>query len=645
MGARSITRSRRTARLSAVVLIVLWVLPSASLRAAAQSGISLSVDPHRGLVPGQWVDASWTGVPSGDPVYLRQCTLHPATIRDCSYAGAQALHSGGIAPATGTGWVTFPVLGVVNQTTPKDRFACSDERPCTIALFTDAGATDLDHAVLEPIRFAIDSSTCRDPSSGDVVVQGEGTFAFSRAFRGWEGQLCRSPHDVHVRLDGTTSPRGESAFVEDRSDFAVTIRPLVKDSVSALASDRRRFAYAPMIGSGLAFAFRMTDPTTGEPITSLRLTPDQLAAIFTGQLRDLGSDPDVLAQNPGLSFPPVLHAVGRADASAQTELLTSWFLTVARQTYRDGGPAFDGKPTDSYPGVGAIALEPGPRAVAQAVADPDVPDTSQVGTIGWMDSSVAAMYGLPTVLVQNEAGRFVGPTTQALSASIRDMRPNPDGVTRSPRFTTHDARAYPLPVVSYVVAQTSVSKDFDDQKADVLRAFIRFAAASVDRARTSAERTLPAGYAPLPAPMTADARHAAAALPRTDFAPPGGSGGGGGGFGFGGGGGGVGGGGGGFGGGGGAGGTGVVGRDGGGEATSSSSGAAPILLPEAATTSARGRYAWPAVLVFGVGLLVLGLLLPLALWIGSRIGARRASAAIAAADGSEGGTRAGTDVR
>jgi PBP superfamily domain len=408
----------------------------------------------------------------------------------------------------------------------------------------------------------------------------------------------------------------------------MTTQPLSHLSLTTLESQHRRFAYAPMVGSGLAFGFRMVDPSTGKPITDLKLTATQLARVFTGQLQDLNSDADIVSQNPGITFPPVVQAIGRADPSAQTQLLTSWFLSVARGAYRDGGPAFQGKPTDTYPGSATIRLLPGARAVAVAVGAPDVPDTSQFGTIGWMDSSVAATYDLPTVLVQNRAGEFLAPTAASIAAGIRDMGVNPDGVTRFPRFLTKDAKAYPLPVVTYMVAQTSVTKAFDKTEADVLRAFIRYVASNVRRGHAglrSAGPKLPDGYASLPGPMTTAAGHVADQLPTRAYVspasqtPPSGTGTGGSPF--------------------------TGGTVGGGNGSSSFGGssstsqtpsgspssAPPVgVLPPYSLVSAKGGYVWPVLLVGGLGLLVFGTVLTWALGMASRHGAKKALAAAAA---------------
>jgi ABC-type phosphate transport system substrate-binding protein len=626
----SVAHRRGAARSLVLVLVAASGGLFGALPARATAAVTLRVVPGRALVAGQWVTASWTGVASGTPVYLRQCTLNPVTIRDCSYLGSHALHNGGIAPDTGEGSLIFPVSGVLNAGNTIDRFACDDAHACSIALFTDPTATNLNQAVLDPISFAVSSDTCPQPLSTDEVVSGQGTFTISRAFRSWEGRLCRTPHNLEVKYHATSSLKGEAAFVNEHARFAMTSQPLSHLSLTTLESQHRRFAYAPMVGSGLAFGFRMLDPSTGRAITTLKVTPKQLALIFTGQLQDLGSDADIVAQNPGVTFPPVVQAIGRADPSPQTQLLTSWFLSVARRAYRDGGPAFRGRPTDTYPNSGTIRLLTGAKAVAAAVGAPHAPDPTQFGTIGWMDSSVAAMYDLPTVLVENHSGAFVAPTSASIAAAIRDMGVNPDGVTRFPRFLTSDARAYPLPVVTYMVAQTSVTQAFDKTEADVLRGFIRLVASSVAHAHTASRNgglKLPEGYARLPAPMTTAAGRAANQLPTRSYVAPGSQTPTGTGFGSGGGGpftGGT------------VGGNGSSSSFGSGSQTSSVPSGSPTDAPSVAAlppytlVSANGGYVWPVVLVAGLGLLVLGTLLSVALGLASRHGAKKALAAAAA---------------
>ena len=586
--------------------------------AAADTAI-LKVTPGNGLVAGQWVLASWSGVTPGTAVYLRQCTLNPITIRDCGYLGPHALRYGGIVPNSGDGSLAFPVAGVLNAGNSVDRFNCDNLHACSIALFVDPSATNLSKATFDPISFAVSSDSCPAPISTDVVVSGQGTFTISRAFRGWEGRLCRAPNLLHVTYHATSSLRGEAAFVDGKASFAMTSQPLSHTSITTLAGQHRRFAYAPMVGSALVFGFRMVDPSTSKPITSLELTPSQLAAIFTGQLQDLNSDPDIVSQNPGITFPSAVRAIGRSDPSAQTRLLTSWFLAVARHTYRLGGPAFSGGPTDTYPQSGTITLLSGARAVAGGVAN--APDPSQLGTIGWMDSSVAALYDLPSATVQNHAGAFVDATPASMRAAILAMHANPDGVTRSPRFLTKDAKAYPLPVITYLVAQTSVTAKFDKTKADVLRRFIRFAAS---RAHSS-QPHLPNGYVALPASMSSDALRAANQLPTKQFAsptptptgttnPPS---------------------------------TGTSsfhpftpssggvppptsfpsGTQSGFPVGSATSGLPTGVLPPNTLASEGTSYAWPIVLIIGIGLIILGTLLSAALRVASGRGAKRALAA------------------
>jgi hypothetical protein len=186
----------------------------------------------------------------------------------------------------------------------------------------------------------------------------------------------------------------------------------------------------------------------------------------------------------------------------------------------------------------------------------------------------------------------------------------------SPRFLTKDAKAYPMPVITYLVAQTSVTAKFDKTKADVLRRFIRFAASRAHSSQTH----LPDGYVALPGSMSSDALRAANQLPSRQFVSPTPTP------------------------------TGTTNPPGTGTSTftpftpsgggapppssfpggtpsgfpvgSATSGLPTGVLPPNTLASEGTSYAWPIVLIIGIGLIILGTLLSAALRVASGRGAK-----------------------
>lgn len=516
MFARDQARSAWLRRLTPLLLVALLTVPLlAGSPASATPDIAVTVSPAGKLVDGQYVRVSWSGVPEGDPVFVRQCRLHPLTLNDCSYLGTDALHFGGFADASGVGSLTMPVRSRLNASPggiTSGEIPCDDIRPCSIALFTDSTATDLLAAELVEIDFAITTVNC--PVLAGTAISGIGTTNVLRIMRGWLGVTCRSPRLLNIRYTAGTSPRGEQAFVEGRTDYAIVSGPMSREGVKGLSTQKRRFAYAPLISSGLVFAYRLYDPLTGELIDDLKLTPQQLALLFTGQVKDLNADGSITALNPDHTFPTLTMAFGRAEASNQTRLLTGWFLSQARRAYRNGGIEFRRVGvTSTYPRTAAITLLRGARSVAREVASPSGVDPKAVGAIGWMDSSLAEYYHLPTVDVENAAGEFMAPTDEAIAAAVKDMRLNPDGVTRWVNFSKKNAKAYPLPMLSYLVTQTNVTDQFDATQGLTLRTFLRYALGL-------GQKHPPAGYVALPNTIRAPALRVIALIPDQEYVAP-----------------------------------------------------------------------------------------------------------------------------
>jgi ABC-type phosphate transport system substrate-binding protein len=254
----------------------------------------------------------------------------------------------------------------------------------------------------------------------------------------------------------------------------------------------------------LGFAFNVRDLRTGQRILDLKLTPNLLAEIFTGQIRSW-NDPRIAALNPDYTLPTKLRVVGRADRSAANLLLTSYFWENAKDAYLAGGPAFAAGPTDTYPSVLSIDLRTYGPAVAEQLARPSENDPRidpTYGFIGVLDTSMAAVYGLPVAAVGETGTGFVSPDQDAMRAALPGMQEQPDG-TLVPDVSPDAAGAYPMTTVSYALLPT------EDISSDLSRALTEFVQYGV----TDGQEGLPAGYLPLTDELVEQATDAAAALP------------------------------------------------------------------------------------------------------------------------------------
>ena len=308
-------------------------------------------------------------------------------------------------------------------------------------------------------------------------------------------------YTVQNSTDGITS------FLSGLTDFAVT-GPYAQSP----ASSSQTFKFAPLTTSALVLGYRIYD-LNGPQITSLTLTPDLIARIFLGQVPNWAANTDITTLNPGVNFPPREVPFVRAEHSAQSLVFTSWLKanSPAWTAANAGcpGTASSSGGCDIFPiPTTQVQGRTGSDAVGLAVADPTTDFFGQ-GNIGFMDSSTAAFYGLPTVRIKRADGSMVTATPAAITQAIADATASADG-TLALNYGDTNPQAYPMPEPTYMLAPTNT---IDPARGATIAAFLRYAV-------QDGQSALPAGYAPLPSNLVSESMQAAAAIPVAPASTP-----------------------------------------------------------------------------------------------------------------------------
>jgi phosphate transport system substrate-binding protein len=461
-----------------------WTVALAPSPARAAGG--LVATPGVGLTDGQFVKLAFSGFAPSSGISFRQCIAGPVTIAtDCTAANQQVT---GVTDDNGAGTTYLPVYAGTDQLLENDgrtgTILCDQAHPCVIAGFPP-GST-LSTAVLASISFGPSPDACPPPSADSVL--GSGSSSAYRAIYQWESTVCQPPANLSVGYTVSNSEDGVSNFLAGLTQFGVS-GPFPPP---APAQGAQTFRFAPLTTSALVLGYRMYD-RRGPQITSLTLTPDLIAQIFLGEVSNWNVNAAIQALNPGIEFPSREVTFARAEHSAQTFVFTSWLAAAAPATWTPG-------PAEIFPlppsGVVGVTGNVGPKVV-----DPTTDFTDQ-GNIGFMDSSSAAFYGLPTVQIKRPDGSVVAATRAAITQAIADATVNADG-TITTNYTNADPAAYPMPMPTYMMAPTNtISPD----AGTTLAAFLRYAV-------QTGQANEPPGYAPLPANLVNDSMEVAAAIP------------------------------------------------------------------------------------------------------------------------------------
>jgi ABC-type phosphate transport system substrate-binding protein len=479
-----------------------WFGPHAVADARATAK-AVTINPADDLGDNEFVRVSWSGF--GAFVFFRQCTQHPtAASTDCTPLYSFPGYSDG--SGAGVAYEQIHLGDVPNGA--GSTFRCDLDTPCSLGVFSDA---TLGSGAFADLSFAPTADSCPDPDE-TVAISGSGADQPNAALYRWSTKVCQPPASLPVGYLPLNSIDGRENFVNQLSDFAVTMTPFSSAEDAQLTTNRQTYDYAPVTASALVLAFKAFDQssgTQGAQILSLKLTPALLAQIFTGRITNWNTVSEIKSLNPGIVFPRSIMPLVRGDHSAANLFFTGWLGATARSSLPHDWPGASVDYPIQYL-VQANGVVGGDR-LAHAMADPTIlgdqlnPDFSQAGYIGFMDASEAAYYGLPTVQIQNKSGHFVGPTSDAILAGLAGAHKVADGRMLQPNYSDTNPAAYPLPLVSYVAAPTDL---IDPAKGATLVGFLKYAVGD-----GQSGTNLPPGYVPLPDNLVQQALHVADEIP------------------------------------------------------------------------------------------------------------------------------------
>ena len=498
MPRRAVRRIQATCLAAAVVaatgtLAISIVAPAAdnfAATACAAGTPCLTATPGSDLADGQFVKLSFTGYPAQSGIGFLQCKAAPASVTaDCTPVNTNVV---GVTDNNGSGSTYLPVSEGNNiPNAAGGTITCDAANPCVMEGLVDT--TNLTSGVAAPLVFGKSTDDC-PPFPADGVL-GVGSSSAFRAVYKWEFAQCGPPASIAVDYALKASPDGVFDFQHGLADFGVT-GPFATPPDPTVGPP---FKFAPVSASAVVLGFQMWDQN-GAQITHFVLTPDLIAQIFQGTIANLAASPAIAALNPGVQFPARLVPYARAESSAQSLVFTSW-LNAQAKSWTGGVQSIF--PASSQ---GAITSKTGSAAVGFGVVDPGESPSGGQAQIGYMDSSTASFYGLPTVTIQQSDGSQVDATPAAISAALAAAPVGPDG-TLSLDYAHPSPTVYPMLMPSYMMVPTAVTATMTPDRGLKLANFLRYAV-------QNGQGLLPNGYVPLTPTLVSNSLAVANAIPQ-----------------------------------------------------------------------------------------------------------------------------------
>jgi phosphate transport system substrate-binding protein len=299
--------------------------------------------------------------------------------------------------------------------------------------------------------------------SAAILVNGAGaTFPFP-IYSKWFSDYNKAHPEVQINYQSIGSGGGIKQITERTVDFGASDAPMSEEELGKAPG----IQHIPTVMGAVVVIFNVPG------VTSLRLTPETLSAIFLGKITRW-NDPALAKDNPGAKLPDLgISVAHRSDGSGTTYTFTD-YLSKAAPAWK-AGPG-TGKSVSWPVGLGGKGNEGVTGLVKQTE-----------GGIGYVELAYANQNKLPVAELKNHDGQWVKPTLEAVSEAASKTQMPDDfrvSITDQP-----GAGAWPISTFTYLL----VYREMPDQtKGDALLRFVWWAEHEGQKSAGSLD------YAPLP---------------------------------------------------------------------------------------------------------------------------------------------------
>ncbi|MDE5416422.1 phosphate ABC transporter substrate-binding protein PstS [Labilibaculum sp. DW002] len=221
----------------------------------------------------------------------------------------------------------------------------------------------------------------------------------------------------------------------------------------------------------------------GKP--ELKFTPELMEGIFMGKITKW-NDAKIAKINPDAKLPDLaITVVYRSDGSGTTFIFSDYMSKVSSEWKEK---------------IGAGKALQWPVGIA-AKGNPGVAGTisSTKGAIGYIGSEYAFAQGIPIASIQNQAGNFIKPSVQSVSAAAAGDIPNDTRVTLT---NTTAVDGYPISSFTWLIVykEQNYNNRSQDQAAQTIKLIDWAVSADAQKETTKVH------YAPLPEAAVAKAK-------------------------------------------------------------------------------------------------------------------------------------------
>jgi phosphate transport system substrate-binding protein len=246
----------------------------------------------------------------------------------------------------------------------------------------------------------------------------------------WISVYQKDHPSVRINYQSIGSGGGIRQIIERTVDFGASDAPMTDEE---LTKAKEPILHLPMTLGAVVVSYNLPELKDKK----LRLTPELISGIFMGEITKWNDD-KIVAQNPGVKLPTTHIAVAyRSDGSGTTNIFTEYLATVVPKWKEKVGA---GKSVNFPTGLGAKGNE---GVSGQIKSTP--------GCIGYVELAYAMETGLPVAQIRNQAGTFVDPSLDSITAAAASFADKVPADMRTFLVNSNGPNAYPLAGFSYIL--------------------------------------------------------------------------------------------------------------------------------------------------------------------------------------------------
>ena len=293
----------------------------------------------------------------------------------------------------------------------------------------------------------------------------------------WFSVYTQVDPSVRFNYQSIGSGGGIKQITEQTVDFGASDGPMSDEQLSAAPG---KILHFPTVMGAVVLTYNIEGVASG-----LKLTADALAGIFLGKITKW-NDPALTASNPGVNLPPRdIIVVHRSDGSGTSFIFTDYLSKVSTSWNNKVGKGT----AVSWPvGLGGKGNEGVTGLIKQTPF-----------SIGYVELIYAVSNELPYADVQNQAGSFVTPSLESVTAAAAALAQNMPDDFRVSITNAPGTDAYPISGMTWLLVY---EKQKDAQKAKKLVDFLKWMVADGQQYATALH------YAPLPKEVVAKEQQA-----------------------------------------------------------------------------------------------------------------------------------------